>query len=103
MTRGLLIILVTIVSCTTDRQEPIFHLFKTSTEYPDYKEVDYIKDKGFSMTSVDSRRALIKRKKGIEVLFVLADNEEIETKITRDYLITSTHYRQTIKLKISVD
>lgn len=76
------------VSCKTDPQEPIFHLFRTSTVYPNYKEVDVIKNKGFLLTSIDNKRTLIKNEEGIEILYVLADNEELETKIIRYYLNT---------------
>src|SRR6185503_5609329 len=86
MTRGLLIILVTVVSCTNDRQEPIFHLFKSSTEYPNYLEVDFVKGEGFRIDSLDSKKTLTLTSGDIEVMFLIGDNEELETKITRDYL-----------------
>ena len=74
------------MSCSADKQEPIFHLFKSSTEYPDYQEADFLRNQGFTFISVDNTKVLTKLKDGIEIQFVLADNEELETKITRDYL-----------------
>jgi predicted transglutaminase-like protease len=56
--------------------------------YPNYKEVDVIKSKGFLLTSIDNKRTLIKNEEGIEILYVLANNEGLETKIIRYYLNT---------------
>jgi hypothetical protein len=86
MKRALLIILVIITSCSNDKQEPIFHPFKHSIKYPDYNEVDFLKKKGFRMDVVDNKKALTKMKDGIEISFMLFNDEDLETKIVRDYL-----------------
>jgi hypothetical protein len=83
---ALLILLVVITSCSEDKQEPIFHPFKSSTKFPDYNEVDFLKKKGFRMDVVDNKKALTKMKDGIEISFMLLNDEDLETKIVRDYL-----------------
>ena len=89
MTRKLLlIIIVTIMSCANDKQEPIFHLFKVSHEYPDYDEVDVLTDAGFAMGLIENRKVLTKFKDGIELSFVLTDEKELDSKITLAYLTT---------------
>src|SRR5918993_4588313 len=89
MTRKLLlIIIVTIMSCANDKQEPIFHLFKVSHEYPDYDEVDVLTDAGFEMELIENRKVLTKFEDGIELSFVLTDDNELESKIIRAYVTT---------------
>jgi hypothetical protein len=89
MTRKLLLItVVTIMSCANDKQEPIFHLFKVSHEYPNYDEVDVLTDAGFAMGLIENRKVLTKFADGIELSFVLTDENELESKITQAYLIT---------------
>ena len=86
MTKGLLIFFLTIASCSSDNQEPIFHLFKASREYPNYREVDYLKTAGFAIGLVDDKKVLTKLKGKIEILFILSDDEDLESKIARYYL-----------------
>lgn len=86
LTARFLIILVIIMSCSNSNQEPLFHPFKSSTEYPDYNEVDFLISKGFTMDSVDNKKALTKLKNRIKLFFVLDNNDGIESKIIHVYL-----------------
>lgn len=73
-------------SCSNSDQEPIFHLFKHSKEYPAYNEIYFLRKENFRDTSYNNKQALIKTEDAVEIIYLLDNNDQLNTKISRHYV-----------------
>lgn len=86
MVRVCIFILLVTSSCSTSDQEPIFHLFKHSKEHPSYNEIHILRKENFKDTSYNNQQALTKTEDGVEIIYLLDNNKQLNTKISRHYV-----------------
>jgi len=70
-----------VYSCSSN-QEPIYHLFEHSTQYPDYSEYEYLISHGFETNTFEDTLYLVNSQENIQIRFDLDDNEDILVKKT---------------------